>query len=162
MWTLITENMGTPDAVVILDQVRYHTNTGLRSISEDRDALKMSWLITLEAQFFQPRHSWNRATASCATMSMTSSPSTTVVLPIRFSSHVMLLCHNIGSSFFVLHYIGTDETLSIKDLAPKRNDVSMRDSHCICVVVLEFLVKIKQDLIFIMVELKSQGGNHPR
>ena len=29
------ENMGTPDAVVILNKVRYHTNTGLRRITED-------------------------------------------------------------------------------------------------------------------------------
>ena len=46
------ENMGTSDAVVILNKVRCHANTGLRRITEDRDALKMSWLITLEAQFF--------------------------------------------------------------------------------------------------------------
>ena len=34
------ENMVTPDAVVIFNKVCYHANTGLRSISEDRNALK--------------------------------------------------------------------------------------------------------------------------
>ena len=48
--------MRTPDAVIILDQVRYHAKTGLRRISEDRDGLKMSLLITLEAKLFQLRH----------------------------------------------------------------------------------------------------------
>ena len=43
--------MGTSDTVTILDQVCYHANTGLQNISEDCDALKMSWLIMLEAQF---------------------------------------------------------------------------------------------------------------
>ena len=33
------EDMGTPDAVVILNKVRYHANTGLRRITKDRDAL---------------------------------------------------------------------------------------------------------------------------
>ena len=50
----------------------------------------------------------------------------------------------------------------MEDLAGLQNKNWTRDSHRICIVVLDFLVEIKQELIFIMVELKPQDGNHPR
>ena len=51
--------MGKSDTIIILDQVCYHANTGLQSLSEDQDTLKMSWLILLVAQFFQyQRFGW--------------------------------------------------------------------------------------------------------